>query len=873
MFSFRILPSLTILFLSLTSLPAQPAGLVGAGILGAGSAGVEVTGSGILSDGRVVLAANLGSQQPTTGTTQWTHLDGGSLVPGAGTGMSGTVLVLSADGTAIQTVCWIGDGVWDLTVDGADRIHVAAGVDGLVSLNASADSLLSQRLTDLSELGDLTGKTGIALNDFERLFVERVDASKAGDVVALLPTKLSAQGGADNLGQVLMVIYGADGTQRASFAGNSQHTNDVAISSFHNRVVFLGYRVTSAVVNSDWLGSPQWSFPVHILYMAARDLDGNLLWIGYNWETNPWTDAAQTLPNPHFLNFPFSPPAYDGELWDWHANNMADTCGYRICFGEDGLLHAAFESASGNTPLRWNPFDLTDAVELIGGDPWFNFNQTASEHKTVFLRYAPETGEPLIGQYFTTRHQDPDTGALIGNSAFIRRGGMAADEDGRLYIGGLAASGLPFWPSPGYSPSPGEIAFNPLDADTYTGGGWFLIVSPVPFYTHNSLLPVEAGVEQGGFYALLGAAGQPLDQPATIVDLRFTPDVLPGNSNLRNTSLSNKAVDFDGNGTTDTLGTYAFSLTDPLTQGWVNYRGSPIYGGVELVTLNSPNHTAALRLDTTFEAIFGTGIGGLPQRLAALFAVKQDDILDTDGGPLALGPGSLFWLRCAQFGSDLEAHWVVQEGSGDWFISESTWDPAAGWHALGSSDGWAAYNPETSLWWDASTAVFNEHGLSDVQVLGVWIGGGNLNGDASIGLRLNQFTVQADRRTSSGLAPSVNGIATSAPSAERGTYPADTAVTLSLTEALRVGDSVTWQFGDGATSVLALPQHTYSFPGSFLLTATIAGAAGERHVFVKWIHVEAGAAFTDPPEGADRAGFADRRAAPLSDTGRHIFNR
>lgn len=889
---FRLLVWLSCL--ALTWLPAQPVGLVGSGILGAGSTGVEVTGTGILTDGRVVLAANLGTQQPTTGSTHWSHLDGGSLVAGAGSGMSGAVLVLSADGTAIETVCWIGDGVWDLAVDGADRIHVAAGTAGLVTLNAAADTLLGQRLTDLSELGDLSGKTGIAIGDFERLFVERVDASEAGDVVALLPTKLVAQGGADNLGQVLMVVFGADGTQRASFAGNSQHTNDVAISSHHNRVVFLGYRVTSAVVNSDWLGSPQWSFPVHIPYLGARDLDGNLLWIGYNWETNPWTDGAQTLPNPDFLNFPFSPPAYDGTLWNWHANNMADTRGYRVCFGRDGLLYAAFESAGGNTPLRWNPFDLTDAVELIGGDPWFNFNQTASEHKTVFLRYEPETGEPLIGQYFTTRYKDPNTGALVGNSAFMRRGGMAVDADGRLYIGGLAASGLPLWPSPGYTPLPGEITFNPLSADAYTGGGWFLIVSPdfrhreymtrlssdsqtlavdartvggqpravwagrqtlldgegdpTAYYEHNPVLPAESGTERGGFYALLGPGGQPLDQRATVTDLRFTSELLLGNSNLRNTSLSNTVLDFDNNGTSDTLGHYAFSLTEPLTQGGANYRGMPIYGGVELLTLDTSNHTAAFRLDTTFKAIFGTGIGGLPQRLAALFVVKKDDFFNTDSGSFIPGTGSLLWMRCAQFGSDLEARWVVRDGSGSWLVSETTWDPATGWHSLSASDRWADYAPETALWWDAGAAVFTERTLGDVQVLGVWIGGGNLGGDASIGLRLNQFTVQADRRTSTGLAVRDSGIATSAASPGRGTYLSSDPISFSLPGGLDAGSQVQWQFGDGTSSALETPQHAFAAAGSYLVTATVTNQSGDRNVTSKWIHVENASAFTDAPD-------------------------
>jgi len=891
----------SVIFLVCLILPvllgAQPHSFMSAGLLGAGSSGMSITGTAILSDGRIAFAANLGTQQPTTGATEWLHLNGGSLGAGAGTGQSGAVVIVSADGMSIERVSWLGDSVWDLALDGQDRIHVAAGEGGLITLNADADTLVAQRLTEFAELGDLSGKVGIAIGDFERLFVERVDATEAGDVVALLPTKVGNQEGADNLGQVLMVVYGADGMQRASFAGNSQHTNDVAISSEHNRVVFLGYRVTSAVVNSNWQGSPQWSFPVHIPYMAARDLDGNLLWIGYNWETHPWTDSDQTLPNDQFLNFPFFPPAYDGNIWDWHANNMADTRGYRICFGRDGYLYAAYESAGGNTPLRWNPYDLRDSVELIGGDPWFNFNQTASEHKTVFLRYQPATGEPLIGQYFTTRYQNPTTGALVGNSAFMRRGGMAADEDGRLYIGGLSASGLPFWPSPGYRPSPGEITFNPSDADAYTGGGWFLVVSPdfrsreyltrlsseshtlavdarkvggtIPqvvwsgrqplldgngkpakFYETNPLVAADATASEAGFYAILGSEGEPLDTRTTVCDLRFTPDTLLGNSNLRNSSLTNTATDFNSDSVTDTVGRYPFSLTDPLTQNGANYRGLPIYGGVELVTLDQSDHAAALRVDTTFNAIFATGMGGLKQRLAALFVVKKDDFAFMDGGNFLLGPGSLFWLECAQFGRDLEAHWAVRDGTNNWLISEATWDPDLGWHELASTDRWAAYDPETTLWWDAGTAVFSEQTLADVQVLGVWIGGGDLTGSASLGLRFNQFTVQADRRTSTGLSELASGIALTSANAspEKGTYLVADPITFTLQEPLPEGSSVTWSFGDGATSAVDAP--TYAFPaaGTYLVSGTIQDGSGGNRVYQKWITIQNSVAHTPAPK-------------------------
>lgn len=862
------------LFLLLQSgLFGQPAALSTATLLGGSGDHDSVEAVALRADGRVVVAANLSDAAPQTGSTEWRHVSGTDMLAGAGSsGWGGAVLLLSASGQEVEAVIWVGAEVRDLALDDTDRVHVALGADGVLALSADLTAVRYRALAELADLGDLDAVPNLSAADIERVYVERLDADGAGHVAALLPVKLQYLNRSNNLGHVAIAVLRPDGSLRSLFAGNSQHTNDVALSEGHGQVAYLGYRVTSAVVNSIWEGGPVWSYPVHIPYIAARDLDGELLWLGYNWESHPWLDDARTLPNPRFLNFPFRPAAYNGELWEFYANNMADTRGYRIAYGRDGKLYGAYESAGGNTPLIWSPYDLTDAVRMVGGDPWFNFNNSASEHKTVFLRYDPAGGKPLLGQYFTTRYRNPSTGALQGNSAFVQRGGIAADEQGNVYLGGESASGLPFWPSPGYFPRPGEAAFNPQAADVYTGGAWFMAVSAdftrrlyltrlasdsathgvaartlsgesaprvvwggrqtlqkpggeaVPTFQYEPFQEAPGGGERDGFLALLGPAGMPLDPLPVRTDLSFGPQTLKANQLLRGGALENTQTDVNGDGTLDTVGRHSFSLSQPLAATTADYLGVPIYGGVELITLGASDHAAALRLDTTFQSLFATGVGGHPQRFAGLFAVKREDFAHTGtSGPATLAPGTRFWLDCPQFGSDLEARWAVRlEGAG-WFLSEATWNPSNPSFELAADSRWAPYNPETALYFEEGTP-FSVIALDAVEAVGVYIGGGRLDGtDSQTGLRLRRFVVQAPAESDLP-APSVRvdvGGAYS-PVAVPGT-PVNFA---SEVADLPAGWTASWDFGDGQSATGWSASHAYASPGTYRVWLTLENASG-----------------------------------------------
>ena len=115
------------------------------------------------SDGTLVVAANIGPITP--GGVVPTYLNG------ATDQSPGTILRLAGDGKSVLSVTRLADAVYDLSVDGSDRLLVAAGSDGLLQLNATADGIVA------SALGGS--------------FVYRADAAPDGHAVALVPDGLS----------------------------------------------------------------------------------------------------------------------------------------------------------------------------------------------------------------------------------------------------------------------------------------------------------------------------------------------------------------------------------------------------------------------------------------------------------------------------------------------------------------------------------------------------------------------------------------------------------------------------------------------------------------------------------------------------------
>ena len=176
---------------------------------------------------------------------------------------------------------------------------------------------------------------------------------------------------------------------------------------------------------------------MQICYVHGLDYTGKRKWTNYNWSTDRTSDR--------FLNKP--------------TNNMADSRGDRCAIGRDGKLYVTFQVAGGNHLFRYSPRDITRKSPIVGGDNYHKFHNSRAEHKCFFARFDAGTGDYLAGQQFCGR-----LSSGRANAAVTKEGEITADEAGRVYVVGKAASGLP-------------LTMNPEGKD-YTGGGFILVMSP-----------------------------------------------------------------------------------------------------------------------------------------------------------------------------------------------------------------------------------------------------------------------------------------------------------------------------------------------------------------------------------------------------------
>jgi len=212
-------------------------------------------------------------------------------------------------------------------------------------------------------------------------------------------------------------------------AAGGQYTCDVCIDAASKTVIVTGFRNARAFDGKK-------TYPVQICYIRGHAYDGKRKWTDYDWSTDRSSDR--------FLNKP--------------TNNMADSRGDRCAIGTDGRLYVTFQVAGGNHVFRYSPKDITQKVKLVGGDKYHNFYNSRAEHKNVFGRYDPATGDVLAVQQFCGR-----LGSGRANAVVTKDGDITADAAGRVYVVGKAAYGLP-------------LTLNPDNAD-YTGGGFLLVMS------------------------------------------------------------------------------------------------------------------------------------------------------------------------------------------------------------------------------------------------------------------------------------------------------------------------------------------------------------------------------------------------------------
>ena len=356
----------------------------------------EIRGTRIQADGTIVIAANTSALPSGAAET---------LILGATPASTGALLRLSADGQRVLSVTRFAGAPRDLALDAEDRIWIAAGSSGVIALNADGSFRWS-------------ASPG---------HVHRIDVASDGRAAALVPSDV---GGADNTpGEGQVVLYDAGGAELRRFAGH-RNTLDLAFDATSETVVLIGWRQANA---SDGMRTE----PVQIAYLRGVGTDGVTRWTNYDWSTE--------VGAPNFINRP--------------ENNMADTRGYRVSFGRDGRLLAAFECAGGNHIFRYLPTDIATRSAIVGGDDFHNFSNTRSEHKTFFGIYDPRSGEYLTGQQLVGRLNDGR-----GNTVRVQRGEITTDESGRVYLVGAAAFGLP-------------LTLRPEGTGEYTGGAYLAVMS------------------------------------------------------------------------------------------------------------------------------------------------------------------------------------------------------------------------------------------------------------------------------------------------------------------------------------------------------------------------------------------------------------
>ncbi|MGC9454685.1 MAG: hypothetical protein ACP5HU_07455, partial [Phycisphaerae bacterium] len=304
---------------------AQPAGynVTASSYIGGSGDTDVVRGSAILSDGTVVLAANIGDATP------------GGLSPillrGANSSTPGAIVRLSADGTTVLSVTRFADYVTDLSIDDNDNLYVGCGPEGLVQLNSTASNVVWE--------------TTFTKN------VYRVDSGPTGYLAVM--TRDGTDYDIAKMDNVTIEVLDPSKNTLSSFGGPTHYTRDVCIDEASQTVISVGWRNFHT-----WEGTT--TYPVDCSAYHGRAYDGTLKYNGYNWDSDSGSDR--------WINRP--------------ENNMADTRATRCEIGEDGMLYMAFEADGGNHIFRYDPFDIMVPVDISQPDKYHQFWQSGTEPKT-----------------------------------------------------------------------------------------------------------------------------------------------------------------------------------------------------------------------------------------------------------------------------------------------------------------------------------------------------------------------------------------------------------------------------------------------------------------------------------------------------------
>ncbi|MCC5841649.1 MAG: PKD domain-containing protein, partial [Opitutales bacterium] len=553
---------------------------------------------------------------------------------------------------------------------------------------------------------------------------------------------------------------------------------------FFNGPVNVSELYTLADIDAARTDGEVWNDWLWLEYDAGNSYVGAAKNIIYP-EAHAW--YMQGIPgHPDFLDEAFRRPGWCDNFTSTNliglpyitgGNNMADTRGQRVAIGRDGKLYALWESAGGNTEVRWNPFDITQAVPSPDAGLYHQFLNIASSHAITFLRYEPVTGEALLRQEFAPNFVN-NIGQTISNTVRAKGADITADESGRVFVTGAAAGEMPIPLADNYS---GVTGFNPYPDGSYMGGAYLLVMSPdfsrreyatrltpngwghavaarvlgdpavntpiivyggredlvEPLWLKNALQPFPGYGMQDGFFAVFG--GEELGADQYQAGWGLNNRTLAGRHKYRGTDPVSSAIDADGGGTAnDAVSGWPFSDTVPLSPSAPTYTGMPYYGGMEAIRLNvapgnfwnmsrtGPNGNFHAETGEWLRDMLGINPTNVYRSTSLIYFDKKDFPGVNADDRLSFSSATRQRVSYVTDRAWLNARWVVRDGD-TFYVSEAmAIEDRNRANSGGLSFGndfdhgrWAVYDPATRLYFDADEAVFISRTFTDITGFGV----------------------------------------------------------------------------------------------------------------------------------------------------------
>jgi hypothetical protein len=416
--------------------------------LGDASDADAVRGAGIQPDGKVVLAANIGSAEP--GGVASANLNGATASSG------GAVVRLSPDGTRVLSVTRVGAEVTDLALAPDGTIYVAAGTGGLVRLGPDGAPVVWSTVP----------ASGAA---------RRVDVGSDGTSAVLAG------------GRVL--VHDSKGSLLGEFA-TVEMTEDVCVDGASKTVAFCHWRNAHALGN-----------PVQIAGIRGMTYDGRQKWKDYGWSSDDLNRPENNMADTRAYRCAVGA---DGKLYcafecaggnhQFRYDPQDVMTKVRIVGGDK--YHEFYNTKSEHKTF-FGRYDPATGAYLLGQQ--FTCRLSSGSGNTVRTKdgaiFADSLGRVYLGGAsaygLPMSFTPPGTGDYTGGAWFLV---MSRDFTTRLYCTRLNVGGTTH-----------AVAARVLP-DGRTAVAWAgRAKDGNPLYVKSALQPAAAGGTQDGFFAVVGA--------------------------------------------------------------------------------------------------------------------------------------------------------------------------------------------------------------------------------------------------------------------------------------------------------------------------------------------------------------------------------